>query len=74
MLFKNFNCSDVCSFMPYIVYVQNKDSHIVGRTQIVWVLKTGCRKEYFSQEVAGVGRKYIMRSLIILVIYNILLG
>jgi hypothetical protein len=39
-------------------------------------LKPGCRKEYFRQEVAGVGRIYIMRSLIhvILVIYNTLLG
>jgi len=37
-------------------------------------LQTGCRKEYFRQAVAGVGRKYITRSLIILVIYNTLLG
>jgi hypothetical protein len=32
MLSKNFNCSDVCSFVSCFVYVRNKGSHIVGRT------------------------------------------
>jgi hypothetical protein len=44
MLSKNFNCSDVCSFMSCFVYVRNKGSHIMGRTRIVWVFENGAEK------------------------------
>ena len=48
MLSKNSNCSDVCSFMSYFVYVWSKGSQIVGRTQIVWMFENRVQKRIFQ--------------------------
>jgi len=58
-----------------LVYMYETRNHTMWEEhRFCGCLKTRCRKEYFRQEEARVGRKYIMRSLISLVIYNTLLG